>query len=88
LDIQNKLLRILQEKRYERVGDDRTRRADVRVVAATNRDLKKGGSRGPLSRRPLLPAERLSHSGAAIARAHGRHPRRWRNISSISRPEN
>jgi transcriptional regulator with GAF, ATPase, and Fis domain len=41
LDIQNKLLRILQEKRYERVGDDRTRRADVRVIAATNRDLKK-----------------------------------------------
>ncbi len=40
-DIQNKLLRVLQEKRYERVGDDRTRRADVRVVAATNRDLKK-----------------------------------------------
>ena len=41
LEIQNKLLRILQEKRYERVGDDRTRRADVRIVAATNRDLKK-----------------------------------------------
>ena len=41
LDIQNKLLRVLQEKRYERVGDDRTRRADVRIVAATNRDLKK-----------------------------------------------
>jgi transcriptional regulator with GAF, ATPase, and Fis domain len=40
-DVQNKLLRVLQEKRYERVGDDRTRRADVRVVAATNRDLKK-----------------------------------------------
>jgi transcriptional regulator with GAF, ATPase, and Fis domain len=41
LDIQNKLLRVLQEKRYERVGEDRTRRANVRVVAATNRDLKK-----------------------------------------------
>jgi transcriptional regulator with GAF, ATPase, and Fis domain len=40
MDIQNKLLRVLQEKRYERVGDDRTRRADVRIVAATNRDLK------------------------------------------------
>src|SRR6266702_8793537 len=38
LDIQNKLLRVLQEKRYERVGDDRTRRANVRVVAATNRN--------------------------------------------------
>ncbi len=40
LDIQNKLLRVLQEKRYERVGDDRTRRANVRIIAATNRDLK------------------------------------------------
>jgi transcriptional regulator with GAF, ATPase, and Fis domain len=46
LDIQNKLLRILQEKRYERVGDDRTRRANVRVVAATNRDLKKEAAAG------------------------------------------
>ena len=46
MDIQNKLLRILQEKRYERVGDDRTRRADVRIVAATNRDLKKAVAAG------------------------------------------
>jgi transcriptional regulator with GAF, ATPase, and Fis domain len=41
LELQGKLLRILQEKRYERVGEDRTRRADVRIIAATNRDLKK-----------------------------------------------
>lgn len=41
LDLQSKLLRVLQEKSYERVGEDRTRRADVRVIAATNRDLKK-----------------------------------------------
>ena len=41
LDLQGKLLRALQEKRYERVGEDRTRFADVRIVAATNRDLKK-----------------------------------------------
>ena len=40
-DMQGKLLRALQEKRYERVGEDRTRQADVRVIAATNRDLKK-----------------------------------------------
>jgi len=46
LDIQNKLLRILQEKRYERVGDDRTRRANVRILAATNRDLKKAAAAG------------------------------------------
>jgi len=46
LDVQNKLLRVLQEKRYERVGDDRTRRADVRILAATHRDLKKEAAAG------------------------------------------
>ena len=40
LELQSKLLRVLQEKCYERVGEQRTRRADVRIVAATNRDLK------------------------------------------------
>jgi DNA-binding NtrC family response regulator len=39
LELQAKLLRVLQEKSYERVGEDRTRYADVRIVAATNRDL-------------------------------------------------
>ncbi len=40
LELQGKLLRVLQEKRYERVGEDRTRMADVRIIGATNRDLK------------------------------------------------
>jgi PAS domain S-box-containing protein len=39
--LQSKLLRALEEKSFERVGDTRTRKVDVRIIAATNRDLEK-----------------------------------------------
>ncbi|MFN0123454.1 MAG: sigma 54-interacting transcriptional regulator [Blastocatellia bacterium] len=41
LDLQSKLLRVLQEGTYERVGEEKTRRTNVRLVAATNRDLRR-----------------------------------------------
>ena len=40
LELQSKLLRVLQEGQFERVGEEKTRTVDVRVVAASNRDLK------------------------------------------------
>jgi two-component system, NtrC family, response regulator AlgB len=46
LEIQSKLLRLLQEREYERVGEAKPRRANVRVISATNRDLQEAVREG------------------------------------------
>jgi PAS domain S-box-containing protein len=46
MSLQSKLLRVLQESEYERVGDETTRSVDVRVIAATNRNLEQAVEEG------------------------------------------
>ena len=45
-DMQAKLLRVLQEGTFERVGDEKTKSVDVRIISAANRDLKKEVEKG------------------------------------------
>jgi len=46
MNLQAKLLRVLQEQHFERIGSDRTMAVDVRVIAATNKDLSKSLASG------------------------------------------
>ena len=73
LEIQPKLLRALQEREFERLGSTRTKKVDVRLVAATNRDLGKMIENREFRSRLVLPAERLSHSHSTLAGTSRRH---------------
>ena len=79
LELQSKLLRVLQEGEFERIGDESTRRVNVRVISATNRDIESeveaGRFRVNLFYRlgvfPLkIPPLRMRRQDIAILAAH------------------
>ena len=72
LELQGKLLRVLQESEFERVGDDVTRSVDVRVIAATNRNLEELVVAGKFREDLFLQAQRVSYRGAAAAKKNRR----------------
>ena len=66
--LQAKLLRVLQEREFERVGGTRTIKLDVRLIAATNRDLGRSGQNRRFSRGSFLPSECRFPAHAPLAR--------------------
>ena len=68
LPLQVKFLRAIQEKEVTPLGSTRPVKVDVRIIAATNRDLEIEVREGRLSLRPLLSAERGADRTAAAAR--------------------
>ena len=76
--MQVKLLRVLQEGEFERVGGQRRIKVDVRVVAATNRDLRRGSDQGKFREDLYYRLNVVTVDAPAAARRARRTSRSWR----------
>ena len=74
LALQAKLLRVLETGEVRSVGSDAPRTTDVRIIAATHRDLPAQVRAGTFQAGPVLPAERRADRDPGAARAARGHP--------------
>ncbi len=74
LNTQAKVLRALQEQQFTRVGGTKLMKVDVRVLAASNKDLLEGNRERHVSGRPFLPAQCGADHRCRRSGASGRHP--------------
>jgi transcriptional regulator with GAF, ATPase, and Fis domain len=81
LNLQAKMLRLLQEKSVERLGGRETIPVDVRIIAATNRNLEHLISKSQFREDLLLPSQGDHHLVTAPARTHRRHSCFWPTTS-------
>lgn len=82
--LQAKLLRLLQDHEFHRVGGSRLIRVNLRVIAATNRDLAQAVKRRNIPKRLILPINRCESFDAPSPRASGRYSGISRTLSAPS----
>ena len=80
--LQVKLLRVLQEGTFMPVGGTKPVKVDVRIIAASHKDLATMVAAQAVPRGPVLSRQRPQDHGAAAARARRRHPAARRSTSS------
>ncbi len=88
MNLQASLLRVLQDHEFHRVGGTRMVKVNIRIIAATNKDLKQAVTAGKFREDLYIPAQRGDTDAPAAPRAARRYPRAGRVLPATIRRRN